>query len=191
MLLRGVTTSRIFAALTALSLILFLLSLRFGAISLNWEEIRNAASQMISGSTDATLNERIFREIRLPRAILCFLVGASLAVSGVLMQALFRNPIVEPGLIGTSSGAAFGAALYFVLGATFSLHLNQWTLPIAAAAGGTLSTGLVLHRSRSPGPLHHLLEPGHVIWRQLVVRDRTYTFVDGVPGVCLPPSRSA
>src|SRR6185295_15499177 len=106
MLLRGVTTSRIFVALTAVSLILFLLSLRFGAISITWEEIRNAASQLLSGATEATLNERIFREIRLPRAILCFLVGGSLAVSGVLMQALFRNPIVEPGLIGTSSGAA-------------------------------------------------------------------------------------
>lgn len=59
-------------------------------------------------------------------------VGAALAVGGVLMQALFRNPIVEPCLVGTLSGAAFGAALYFALGATFSFNLGEWTLPVAA-----------------------------------------------------------
>jgi iron complex transport system permease protein len=67
----------------------------------------------------------------------------------VLMQALFRNPIVEPGLIGTSSGAAFGAALYFVLGATFQFHAGAWTLPLAACAGGLLSTWLVFTLSGS------------------------------------------
>jgi len=96
-----------------------------------------------------TLNERIFMEIRLPRGILCILVGASLAVGGTLMQALFRNPIVEPGLVGTSSGAAFGAALYFVLGALFHFNTGEWTLPLAACAGGILSTGLVLVLSQS------------------------------------------
>ena len=51
---------------------------------------------------------------------LCVFVGASLGVGGTLMQALFRNPIVEPGLVGTSSGAAFGASLYFALGVPHS-----------------------------------------------------------------------
>lgn len=100
---------------------------------------------------DATLTERIFLEIRLPRALACVFVGASLSVSGVLMQGLFRNPIVEPGLIGTSSGAAFGASLYFTFGATFSFHAGQWTLPLAACMGGTFSTFLVFYLSRSAG----------------------------------------
>jgi iron complex transport system permease protein len=64
-------------------------------------------------------------------------------MAGVLMQALFRNPIVEPGLIGTSSGAALGASLYFVLGATFHFKAGVWTLPIAASAGGALATVVV------------------------------------------------
>jgi iron complex transport system permease protein len=72
------------------------------------------------------------------------LVGSSLAVGGVLMQALFRNPIVEPGLVGTSSGAAFGSALFLVLGSTWHWNLGEWTLPVAACAGGVLSTYLVI-----------------------------------------------
>src|SRR5260370_9570852 len=64
-------------------------------------------------------------------------------MGGVLMQALFRNPIVEPGLVGTSSGAAFGASLYFVLGAALKFHAGEWTLPIAACLGGALATACV------------------------------------------------
>ena len=91
----------------------------------------------------ATLDERIFSELRVPRALLCLFVGASLGVGGTLMQALFRNPIVEPGLVGTSSGAAFGAALFFVLGSALDLGASPWALPLAACVGGVLATGLV------------------------------------------------
>jgi iron complex transport system permease protein len=100
-----------------------------------------------------TLNERIFMDIRLPRALMCLVAGASLASGGAIMQALFRNPIVEPGLIGTSSGAAFGAAFYFVMAATFKYNGGEWTLPFAACAGGILSTSLVflLSQSRQTG----------------------------------------
>jgi iron complex transport system permease protein len=74
-------------------------------------------------------------------------------VGGTLMQALFRNPIVEPGLVGTSSGAAFGSALYFVLGGVLNIGASLWSLPIAACIGGVLSTYLVflLARSRDDG----------------------------------------
>ena len=98
---------------------------------------------------EPTLNQRIFLELRLPRAALCLLVGASLGVGGTLMQALFRNPIVEPGLVGTSSGAAFGSALYFVLGGVFHFGASLWSLPLAACAGGVLSTYLVFILARS------------------------------------------
>jgi iron complex transport system permease protein len=114
----------------------------WGAIVINANEIFSAISNSFSGES-LSLNERIFLDIRLPRAISCVLVGASLAMAGVLMQALFRNPIVEPGLIGTSSGAALGASLYFVLGATLHFNAGVWTLPIAASAGGALATLVV------------------------------------------------
>jgi iron complex transport system permease protein len=126
-----------------------LLSARYGAVNITTDEIFSSLQKYFFGSGNMNLNERIFMDIRLPRAILCVLVGASLAVGGVLMQALFRNPIVEPGLLGTSSGAAFGAALYFVLGAMLKFNTGEWTLPLAACAGSMLATILVFILSHS------------------------------------------
>jgi len=143
------SSTRIYLLLTIALIVITFLSMRFGAIALSWEEIQNSFLSLFGWSGNSTLNERIFLEIRLPRTVACLLVGGSLAVSGVLLQALFRNPIVEPGLIGTSSGAAFGAALYFVLGASFRIHLSEWTLPVAATLGGILATSLVFALSRS------------------------------------------
>jgi iron complex transport system permease protein len=81
------------------------------------------------------------------------LVGAALGAGGTLMQALFRNPIVEPGLVGTSSGAAFGSALYFVLGAALGSGAGLWSLALAACLGGVTATYLVflLATSRESG----------------------------------------
>lgn len=122
----------------------FLFSIRFGAIHLSFNEMRHAVIHSIDQSSTLSLNENIFLYLRLPRALLCLLVGASLSVGGVLMQGLFRNPIIEPGLIGTSSGAAFGAALYLVLGASLQLHAGEWSLSVAASLGAIVATGLVL-----------------------------------------------
>jgi iron complex transport system permease protein len=119
------------------------LCMRFGAVEISNSEIISAFKHTFTGNANMSLNERIFMEIRLPRAVLCVIAGAALAVGGALMQGLFRNPIVEPGLVGTSSGAAFGASLYFVLGALLKFNAGEWTLAIAACAGGMLSTFLV------------------------------------------------
>lgn len=150
------TRPRHWTLLLALSVCLLLVvaaSIRFGAIDFPLSEIANALRSLFPGQPDATLDQRIFLELRLPRAVLCVLVGASLGVGGTLMQALFRNPIVEPGLVGTSTGAAFGSALFFVLGGVFSIGANIWSLPVAACLGGVLSTYLVfaLARSREDG----------------------------------------
>src|SRR5580765_5572192 len=128
-------------------------SIRFGAIDFSFSDIIGAFSSLLPGHPESTLVQRIFLELRLPRAFLCMLVGASLGVGGTLMQALFRNPIVEPGLVGTSSGAAFGSALFFVLGGVFGIGTSIWSLPFAACIGGILSTYLVfiLARSRDDG----------------------------------------
>jgi iron complex transport system permease protein len=69
-----------------------------------------------SGPIDVALIEAVLLDIRLPRIILAFLVGAALTVSGNALQALFRNPLVSPDILGLSSGAAFGAALALSLG---------------------------------------------------------------------------
>jgi len=130
-------------ALAAGLVVLAVLSIRLGAVPVGFAEMASALGKLWSAPDALDLTERIFLEIRLPRALACILVGASLSVGGVLLQALFRNPIVEPGLVGTSSGAAFGAALYFVLGSVLELHAGPWTLPLAACLGGGIATALV------------------------------------------------
>jgi iron complex transport system permease protein len=138
-----------FSLLLLLLLLCIILSTRYGAVNISIDEMFQALKKLSTGNDDLSLNERIFMGIRLPRALLCVVVGASLATGGTLMQALFRNPIVEPGLVGTSSGAAFGAALYFVLGGTWGFHVGEWTLPLAATLGAFAATALVFVLSSS------------------------------------------
>lgn len=87
----------------------------------------------------------VLEAIRLPRVVLGVLAGASLAVSGALMQGLFRNPLAEPGLAGVSAGSALAAATWIVLGAgvTLSPLLAANALAWAAFAGGLTTTALV------------------------------------------------
>ncbi|MFP5076864.1 FecCD family ABC transporter permease [Rhizobium sp. YIM 134829] len=97
-----------------------------------------------------SLRDRIILlDIRLPRAVMGLLVGAALAVSGAVMQGLFRNPLADPGLVGISSGASLGAVLIIVLGgALFGplfTTLGPYTLPLAAFLGALGST-LLLYR---------------------------------------------
>ncbi|MCX7913998.1 MAG: iron ABC transporter permease, partial [Thermodesulfovibrionales bacterium] len=75
-------------------------------------------------SLDLPMVETVILEIRLPRVITAFLVGAALTTSGASLQAIIRNPLVEPYLLGLSSGAAFGAAL----------AMTRLALPVQASA---------------------------------------------------------
>src|SRR5690349_14852160 len=116
----------------------------FGAVSVSVADMFSSLQHQLSGKEPASIYEAVFVQLRLPRVLLCGITGAILAVSGVLMQGLFRNPIVEPGLVGTSSGAAFGASIIFVLSAKMSPELKTYTgpflAPIFAFAGGMLAT---------------------------------------------------
>ncbi|KQS84734.1 MULTISPECIES: FecCD family ABC transporter permease [unclassified Rhizobium] len=91
----------------------------------------------------------IILDIRLPRAVMGLLVGASLAVSGTIMQGLFRNPLADPALVGISSGASLGAVLTIVLGSSLFGALfavfGFYALPVAAFLGCLLTT-LLLYR---------------------------------------------
>ncbi|WP_100752678.1 FecCD family ABC transporter permease [Vibrio salilacus] len=89
----------------------------------------------------------VVHDIRLPRTLLCILVGAILAICGTVMQGLFRNPLAEPGIIGVSAGASLGAALAIVLFSDISQHypqlMNLAAVPLFAFLGGALTTLLV------------------------------------------------
>ncbi|MFV8381854.1 FecCD family ABC transporter permease [Corynebacterium hindlerae] len=82
----------------------------------------------------------VVHNIRLPRVLVAALVGAALATSGALMQTIFHNPLADPGIIGVSSGAALGAVLTIVSGATF---LGMWTLPAGAFIGALVTVTVV------------------------------------------------
>ncbi len=86
--------------------------------------------------------------IRFPRVAMAVLVGAGLAVAGLLMQAIFGNPLAEPGVIGVSSGAAVGAGLAIVFGLTM---FGEWTTAVFAFAAGLCATLLVYAMSRADG----------------------------------------
>lgn len=86
--------------------------------------------------------------IRFPRVAMAVLVGIGLSVSGLIMQAIFGNPLAEPGVIGISSGAAVGAGLAIVFGLTI---FGEWTTAIFAFLAGLAATMLVYTMSRADG----------------------------------------
>ncbi|MEM8795629.1 MAG: iron ABC transporter permease [Pseudomonadota bacterium] len=110
---------------------LFAASLLVGPASIGVGESLRA---LLTGEGDATV--LVMREIRLPRAILGAMIGASLGLSGAALQGYLRNPLAEPGLIGISGSAALGAviAIYSGLSAAFAL-----ALPLMALAGAVIA----------------------------------------------------
>lgn len=87
--------------------------------------------------------------IRLPRVVAATMAGAALAVSGAIFQALLRNPLAEPYLLGVSSGAALGAVSVITLG----LGQGPWSLALAALAGALLAVAVVFRVARAAGRL--------------------------------------
>jgi len=110
----------------------------------------------VAVSPSDVLGRNVFLELRLPRVCLAALTGAVLGVSGTLMQGIFRNPIVEPGLAGTSAGAALGASFVFVFGSTSALTrpLGSLAVPILAFIGAFAATMLVYRVSTSFGKVN-------------------------------------
>lgn len=127
---------RLTAALGALVGVLFVTSLLIGT---SWQPPGPALAALF-GRGDPLL-VLVMQELRLPRAILGAAVGASLGLAGAAMQGFLRNPLAEPGLIGTSGTAALGAVLAIQTGLAAAFPLG---LPLAALAGAALSVGLVM-----------------------------------------------
>lgn len=134
----------IWLALFFLAVALFSLTVGASQVSL-WA----VAGKLLEGTPLSRMEEVILFNVRLPRLLMGALVGAALAVSGVVMQGLFRNPLADPGLVGVSAGASLGAILAIVLGAFFPAAVRQLVgahlLPLSAFVGAWLVT-LVLYR---------------------------------------------
>ena len=128
--------TRVLVPLACVVALLFAGSLMVGPAQVGWAESLRA----LMGGGEGPL-PMIMREIRLPRAILAVLIGGSLGLAGAAMQGYLRNPLAEPGLIGVSGSAAFGAVLALQTGfaAMFAL-----ALPLAALAGALAAVLLIL-----------------------------------------------
>lgn len=89
-------------------------------------------------------------QIRLPRVLVGMLVGAALSTSGAVMQGVFGNPLADPGIIGVSSGAAFGAVVAISLGLT---SISIFITPVFALVGALLAVSLTVFLSLSRGKI--------------------------------------
>lgn len=147
----------LFLLLGLLLLMVLWLSLALGPVSLPLGDTLRATLGLLGlWPADPGLGqaELIVGQLRLPRVLLGLAVGAVLALSGVAMQGLFRNPLADPGLIGVSSGAALGAALAIVGGALLGglpAVLEPYLLSLCAFAGGLGVTALVYRLGRREG----------------------------------------
>lgn len=119
------------------------LGVRFGSVSLSTGEVVGA---LLGRGDPAALT--IVRELRLPRALLGVLVGGSLAMAGATFQAILRNPLAEPYILGISGGASVGAVLVLALGLAGE---TSWALPLAAFAGALVAIVLVFRVATASG----------------------------------------
>jgi iron complex transport system permease protein len=138
-------------------LVAVVLSLTIGAVSIPANDVVILLLKKIGlfATTEVDgVHEVVLYTIRLPRIFLTVLIGAALSASGAALQGLFRNPLVEPSLVGVSGGSAAAVVLIIVFGGsiTFSAGwLNQAIFPLVAFSGGLLATLVVLKLSDQSG----------------------------------------
>jgi iron complex transport system permease protein len=136
---------------SVLAVIAFVGCLGFGTQSIPYSEIMAVVMDLMlapfgaateQGLSDAT--SVILLQVRMPRVVLAFLVGGSLAMVGVALQALLRNPLADPFVIGISSGAALGAAIALLFGLGISVG-SLSALPVCAFTGALVSL-MIMYR---------------------------------------------
>jgi iron complex transport system permease protein len=146
------------SALVAVALVSLLLGVGFGPVRVHPGTVAKIILGYIPGITDifghtwTQLEENIVRGLRLPRVLLGMIVGASLAVTGVTMQALVRNQLADPFILGVSSGAAAAATLGMLFG-VFSF-LGRYSLSISAFIGSAITIIFVYVISRIRGRIN-------------------------------------
>jgi iron complex transport system permease protein len=148
---RRVPASILIPSLIALLLVSIVIAAGIGAVRVGPMQIIAIVLHHAGIGTDIEFTHQqdaVVWAIRVPRVLLATMVGAALAISGAVLQGIFRNPLADPSIIGVSSGAAFGAVSAIVIGAT---PFGYMTTPIAAFAGGVITTLVVWSLSRRNG----------------------------------------
>ena len=132
--------------MTLLVIVLLLLSVSLGSVSIPISEILDI---LFGGESYKSSWDLIVLNFRLPKAITAILVGSGLAISGLLMQTLFRNPLAGPFVLGISSGASLGVAILILGSSIFggilaTLALSSWAIAVASSLGAALVLFAVL-----------------------------------------------
>lgn len=130
-----ISYAAVLGTLAVAALALFFVSLTTGPADVGFGESIRA---LVSGDPD--LLTLVMREIRLPRALLGLMIGATLGLSGAVLQGYLRNPLAEPGLLGISASASLGAVVAIYTGISVAFPLG---LPLAALAGAVLAVLLL------------------------------------------------
>lgn len=134
-----------------------LLSLVTGAYAISFGEVMAILADKIGFpvANIAAQKSIVLWTIRLPRVLLAIMVGGSLAVAGATLQGLFRNPLVEPAIIGVSSGSALFAVILIVFSSSIGWQLQSlfgvFALPLSAFVGGLLNTFLAYRLASKAG----------------------------------------
>lgn len=118
---------------------LSLAALCLGAVHIAFADVVGAIVNALSGKVSASEEELILFSVRLPRIVFAGIVGASLSLGGVVFQALLRNPLADPYVLGISGGSALGAIIGIVIGAS-SFYLG---VPLLAFGGALMTVFLV------------------------------------------------
>ena len=158
----GISRRAVFLWMGALLLASLLLSVMAGSVSIKPQEAIRALVKGGAGSDDAVAT--IVRKIRLPRALLAGIVGACLSLAGLGFQAISRNPLADPSILGVSSGASFGLMVAMLLGVAGPTS-NPAVTTLFAFAGALLAAALVYAIARVDGrlPMTTLLLSGVIV----------------------------
>ncbi|MHB1017558.1 MAG: FecCD family ABC transporter permease [Coriobacteriia bacterium] len=144
-------TALVLTGLTVALILAVIAGVAFGAVPVSPGEVVSALGRLFSGG-ERSLIDALVLDLRLPRVILAALVGAALALAGVLYQALFRNPLADPYILGVSSGAGLGATLaMMLLGSSYAIRAVG--VPVGAFVGAGLTMLLVVRLASSRGKL--------------------------------------
>lgn len=155
---RDFRISIILVGLTLCLLVFTLYSLTVGAVTIPAQDVAVLLLKKLgffSSVEVESMHEVVLFAIRFPRILMTLLIGASLGISGASLQGLFRNPLVEPGLIGVSGGAAAAVVVMIVFGGVLAIPSTGWVSDIVLSAvaftGGLVATLLVLALSNKSG----------------------------------------
>jgi iron complex transport system permease protein len=158
--MRPLTLERLLLRCAALAAILFVvvvIALKMGAVQVSLYGLAKDLLSVLFGRTNAISSDygMIVMDIRLPRILLGLVVGASLAVAGTSFQALLRNPLADPYVLGISSGAAVGSILALIIEShlSFSPEVSGLITPLGAFLGAAITIAAVYFLGRRDGQI--------------------------------------